>query len=394
MSQSRSSRTLKVPKTTDQQTPTTTSIDDITNIDVTTVPVEGVRVPRHRRKHSNSISHSNSHSTTHLTTESIEKYSYPTTTDAGGSSGNTYVSYELTEMPTTNQTKVVNGERYEIVHSPLQDSIAIQIDDITQGIDVNRPKTLLEEALVISKALYDYCSPHPKEHQIIFVPICITLLWSIFLTTLSTFGQTHCTHPSQTDICATAFIDLTWGGLVGNLVKSEPWRLITAGFHHAHFLHIGSNSLMLLLAGAWIEPKYGSTRLWIIFLGSVIGGNIFAWLAYPAEWAIIGASGGCYGIMFLIIADCILNWDTTRYRLFTVLFYGVGLVIAMICEGTLMTGVAVFAHLGGGLASLWISILILPNFYYRSWEKYLTIVCFVLFLVQFVALPVIACYIK
>jgi rhomboid protease GluP len=284
--------------------------------------------------------------------------------------------------------KNIGGVEYHIKPDPIVSRNMDRARDIENQIDVERPKNLMEEVLDIMHDLYGWCAPEPKVYPRIFTPLCIASLWLVFIMMCLTYSNTYC--GSTTTICSDAFINLPWGGLYINVMKNETWRLITAGYHHISFLHIGMNSIMIFFAGRYIEPKYGADRMWIVFFGSIIGGNIIAWLAYPPGNVIVGASGGCYGLIFLILADNALNWETVKYRWYMTIVLVLSVIGSMLIEGLLIQGVAVFAHLGGALASFWISILILPNFYYRPFERYLTIICLFFFLIQFPVLIGIA----
>jgi membrane associated rhomboid family serine protease len=204
--------------------------------------------------------------------------------------------------------------------------------------------------------------------------------------TLQTYGNKIC--QSDNTMCSQAFISLSWGGQYNKIVNPQLWRLITAGFHHQNFLHIIGNTFIILIVSWYIEPKYGSKRLWTVFLLSIFGGNILSWCVYPQELIIIGASGGCYGLLVLLIADCVLNWETVTYR-WHILWFSLAFIGQILYDLFAVGNVAVFAHLGGGLGSFFVSIMILPNFYYKPWEKYLTIVCAILCSIQYIVLPAI-----
>lgn len=279
----------------------------------------------------------------------------------------------------------VGGIDYQINPSPLTTYMNQQAQNIEAQIDVIRPKNFIDEMLDIAYGIYRWCTPEPKVYPRIFTPMAIASLWIVFILMCATYSEKYCdpsTIPSA-NICAQAFIEVSWGGVYINTMKNETWRLITAGYQHISFLHVGSNSVIIFFAGRYIEPKYGSDRLWIVFLTSIIGGNIIAWLAYPDNSVIVGASGGCYGLITLILADNILNWETVKYRWYLTVVLIVTIISSMLIEGLVIQGVAVFAHLGGALSSFWVSIMILPNFYYRPFERYLTILCFVCFIIQF-----------
>jgi membrane associated rhomboid family serine protease len=328
----------------------------------------------------------NRHVDTTETTMLIDKQ-YTTTIDNNYKKGKSIQDVHIEEY-------IGSSRDYDIEMNPVLKLFEKKVENIADVYDVNRPKTFFEELVVMSYAFYVWCTPKEKTYPIIFTPVAIAINWMIFLMTLLTVGQTKCQQPLQYDICSEAFIYLTWGGSTGLLNDKEVWRLLTAGFHHANFIHVASNTVMMCVAGWWIESKYGSKRLWIIYLTSIVGGNILSWIAYESSSLVIGASGGAYGLIFLIFGDCAVNWETVRWRWTTVLCFGTGMIFCMLIEAFFAVGIAVFSHLGGGLSSLWVSVLILPNFKYRSWEKYLTLVALLCFLIQFIALPLIAAKIR
>ena len=136
-----------------------------------------------------------------------------------------------------------------------------------------------------------------------------------------------------------------------------------------------------------MEVKYGALRIFIIYFGSVIGGGLFSWWWYPPDLVVVGASAGAYGLMFLFTADLILNWESIKYKWLTVLLAFCA-PVALVIEDILNVDAATWAHVGGCLASIWISLLILPNFYYRKYEWIVPIIAFICFLLQFVLLPI------
>jgi membrane associated rhomboid family serine protease len=282
----------------------------------------------------------------------------------------------------------VGGIEYHMKPSPLVENNLQHARDIENQIDVGRPKNFSDEAMDFFHDVYKWCTPEPKVYPRIFTPIAIGSLWLVFIIMGLTVSNTYCN--SIVNICSEAFIQVPFGGLYIDVMKSETWRLITAGYQHYSFLHVGLNTLMIFFAGRYIEPKYGADRLWIVFFGSIIGGNIICWLAYPPGNVIVGASGGCYGLVFLFLADCVLNWETVKYRWTLTSILIIATIASMLIEGLVIQGVAVLAHFGGAVSAFWISIMILPNFYYRPFERYLTIVCFICFLIQFPVLIGIA----
>jgi len=285
---------------------------------------------------------------------------------------------------------VVEGEEYELKPSPLGQYMEDRVHQTEELGDIERPKNVVDELNRMLYGFYKWCSPEPKEHAIRFGPTSIVVLWMIFLMTAISYGTSIC--GSDNTICTKAFIDLSWGGQYNRVINPQFWRLITAGFHHQSFLHIFTNCIIILCVSWMIESKYGSKRMWVIFLMSIFGGNILSWCVYPQETVIIGASSGCYGLFVFLIADCVLNWESVRYR-WWILIYSLAFIAEIFIDQFAVQNVAVFAHVGGGIGSFCVSIMILPNFYYRPWEKYLTIVCAVLCFLQYVILPIVRWYI-
>jgi membrane associated rhomboid family serine protease len=84
-----------------------------------------------------------------------------------------------------------------------------------------------------------------------------------------------------------------------------PWQLLTYGFLHGNFAHVGFNMLALLMFGAPLEYTWGNRRFLAYFLVCVAGAGLCqlavgSWTlahgggAYPT----IGASGGVFGLLF------------------------------------------------------------------------------------------------
>lgn len=77
--------------------------------------------------------------------------------------------------------------------------------------------------------------------------------------------------------------------------NGQYWRLLTAGALHAFFLHIFLNGNALYGLGGLVEYLSNRAHLAIVFLLSVLGGNLASLLFGPFEYA-VGASGGILGV--------------------------------------------------------------------------------------------------
>ena len=67
------------------------------------------------------------------------------------------------------------------------------------------------------------------------------------------------------------------------IVQGEYWRLITAMFLHAGFLHIAFNGYALLIFGQQIERFYGWARFLAIYFVAGLAGSIASFAFSPAD---------------------------------------------------------------------------------------------------------------
>ena len=85
--------------------------------------------------------------------------------------------------------------------------------------------------------------------------------------------------------------------------QGEYSRLIASGFVHAGPLHLLFNMLTLYFFGPYVEELYGPLTFMGIFLGSVVGGNLFCLLLFREDnsYSALGASGGLFGVVYAFI---------------------------------------------------------------------------------------------
>jgi membrane associated rhomboid family serine protease len=88
------------------------------------------------------------------------------------------------------------------------------------------------------------------------------------------------------------------------LNRKEYLRLLSAGFLHADFMHLLFNMMTLYFFGPVILEGFGAVGFIIIYIGSMLLGNIFSLFIYQKQpwYSAIGASGGVSGILFAAIA--------------------------------------------------------------------------------------------
>ena len=151
------------------------------------------------------------------------------------------------------------------------------------------------------------------------------------------------------------------GAQINPLVaQGEYWRLFTAMFLHANFLHIGFNMLSLFFVGRAIEVYYGKLRYLAIYLLSGIAGGILYFFTSPAGSA-IGASGAIFGVFGALGVFYIVNRRSLgaygRGAIGNWLFWiGLNLVF-----GLSNPDIALFAHIGGLIAGMLIAFALSPR---------------------------------
>ncbi len=88
------------------------------------------------------------------------------------------------------------------------------------------------------------------------------------------------------------------GALVPIFVaEGEWWRLVTNGFLHAGLLHIAMNMLSLYFVGLALERLLGRGRFLIVYLLSLLGGSVAAFVLSDIDTATVGASGAIFGLL-------------------------------------------------------------------------------------------------
>src|SRR5204862_6084639 len=86
-------------------------------------------------------------------------------------------------------------------------------------------------------------------------------------------------------------------GLNGPAVANgDWWRIVTAGFLHANFIHILFNMFALYVLGSLLEPGIGTPRFLGVYFVSLLAGSFGALLLTP-DATTVGASGAIFGLM-------------------------------------------------------------------------------------------------
>lgn len=142
---------------------------------------------------------------------------------------------------------------------------------------------------------------------------------------------------------------------------NQTWRILSAMFLHAGFIHIIFNLLLQLTMGLDVEKQIGTVRYAFIYIISGISGNLLGLNFAQNGVSSTGASGALFGTIAVNLLIFLLHRDKT-----TVKYYGVMILIliseVVICFVLgLLPGLDNFCHIGGFVSGLLLGLAILND---------------------------------
>jgi membrane associated rhomboid family serine protease len=149
------------------------------------------------------------------------------------------------------------------------------------------------------------------------------------------------------------------------LVGKQYERMLTSGFIHADWMHLGMNMLTLYLFGEHIEFAYGWGTLVGMHLGCILGGSLLSlWLHRHHDYRALGASGGVCGVVFAYIF--LLPGGTIGFILLPihmppVVYAVLFLVGSYFADRKGRDNVGHDAHLGGAMSGLLLTAAFYPH---------------------------------
>jgi membrane associated rhomboid family serine protease len=150
---------------------------------------------------------------------------------------------------------------------------------------------------------------------------------------------------------------VNWGGNYGPFTAGgEYWRLVTAGFVHANFLHIALNMWCLYSLGRLSERLFGKWQTFFMYLLTGVGGALLS-IHYAPERLSVGASGAVFGIAGALIAglkfgELPISLGERRATLSSVAVF----VVISLIWGAGSAGTDNMCHLGGFVTGLLIGL--------------------------------------
>lgn len=92
-----------------------------------------------------------------------------------------------------------------------------------------------------------------------------------------------------------------WGSMSFEkaISNGQVWRIFTYIYLHAGFIHMAMNLLALLVAGKYVEKKYGSIWYGLFFHSVAMADAIITALIFPSES--VGASAGIFASIGVLV---------------------------------------------------------------------------------------------
>ncbi len=173
---------------------------------------------------------------------------------------------------------------------------------------------------------------------------------------------------------AGGFIPASWGGDV-SVHQLVPALLtpITSAFLHGGVLHLVFNLIMLVFCGRQVEAALGGRATLILYAIGMYAAALVQWAAYPASQVpVIGASGaasaivGAYAAMFTqqkVTPIGPVSGYMVRVLWLAAAWIGLQLLFGFATGSDQGGGIAIWAHIGGFLAGLFLARPLLKRRY-------------------------------
>ena len=147
-----------------------------------------------------------------------------------------------------------------------------------------------------------------------------------------------------------------FGGLISTSNYSfNLSRIFTSMFLHVSIVHLILNMYSLYVLGSQLESFYGKVKFLIIYLVSGIAGNLLTLPLLQSNVVSVGASGAIFGLMGSLL------YFGYHYRVYlgtVIKSQIIPLIVLNLLIGFLVTSINNFAHIGGLVGGILISIVV------------------------------------
>ncbi len=162
------------------------------------------------------------------------------------------------------------------------------------------------------------------------------------------------------------------------LQDRQYYRLVTTGFLHTGWLHLGFNMFSLYIFSGVVGLGLGSFNFLLIYFASLIGGGLLSLLIHRrhGNYSSVGASGAVCGVMFASVA----LFPQMHISLFPLPFGIPSWIYALLFVGFSIYGIRSRkdnighdAHLGGALVGMVLALVMHPAAFAENYGTILLI---------------------
>lgn len=153
---------------------------------------------------------------------------------------------------------------------------------------------------------------------------------------------------------------------VQKILGGEKVRMLTSGFLHVDWLHLGFNMYALYLFGKVVDSSFGTLNFVLIYFVSLIAGSMYSLYQHKIVpyYSAVGASGAVSGVIF----SSIMLYPGMELIMLPIpipipgYVFGVGYLLYSIYGMKNQVGnVGHSAHLGGAIGGYLITLLLRPS---------------------------------
>ena len=155
-----------------------------------------------------------------------------------------------------------------------------------------------------------------------------------------------------------------FGSLNGTKIKESIWeshRWISNSVLHAHFEHLFSNSLGILIFGTLVEYLIGSLKYILIYIFSGILGSLFTVLILYNSTS-VGASICGFGIMGALLGFYMINWGAlsrifgVKNKCLIIFLPMMMILLPLLLMANNDSEINIYGHLGGLIFGFFLSL--------------------------------------
>ena len=153
---------------------------------------------------------------------------------------------------------------------------------------------------------------------------------------------------------------------IGSIKAGEQLRMISSGFLHADWMHLGFNMYALYLFGKIVVNSFGDVYFMLIYLASLLAGSAYSFMQNKEDdyYSAVGASGAVSGIVF----SAIILYPEMKLMMLPIpiplpgYVFGVGYLLYSIYGMKNKLGnIGHSAHLGGAIGGFVLTLFLQPS---------------------------------